>query len=391
MIRKSKKQKLPLILFSTYHSSERIEKARKNQRAIDIILNDEAHYLVQNSFHHIIQTVKHNRQYFFTATTRVTSSDTGQGMNNVEQYGELIYLMTPRQAIDNGFMIRPRLHIVTTHDSITKENFDKNLGYVIQESFRQHQFVLNGPQPKMLISTTSANDMNNFSKSDEYKKLINSGVDIYMVTSSKTANFGNMINNQQYSRIEFLEKLKKDGSNPQKRMIVLHYDILTEGIDVSGLTGVLMLRSLKKLKFLQTYGRIARLFLIDKLGIANKTLLPNDLDKFMKPYGWVIVPSIVSEDEDKKEHISEIITELRDYGFNPEEDIKVTEAKPNGVTEKEGPDALIHIEKRSPITFERIQNLQAEYEDEKLASLKTKEDKFKYLGGLISKVGGMFK
>ena len=162
MIRKSKRQKLPLIMFSTYHSSDRIEEGRKGNRPIDIILNDEAHYLVQNNFHHIIKTVKHKKQFFFTATTKVTASEDGQGMNNLEQFGEVLYEMIPREAIDKGFMVRPRMHFVTTKSTINKENFDKNLGYIIQETFRQHQYVLNGVNPKMLISSGGSKDMDKF-------------------------------------------------------------------------------------------------------------------------------------------------------------------------------------------------------------------------------------
>ena len=48
--------------------------------------------------------------------------------------------------------------------------------------------------------------------------------------------------------MKWLKQLQIDGSNPNQEMIVIHYDILTEGIDVPGLTGVLFLRNLKKIK-----------------------------------------------------------------------------------------------------------------------------------------------
>lgn len=49
MMRKAKEQDLPLIIFSTYNSANRIEEARQQvtKQPISIILNDESHYLVQ--------------------------------------------------------------------------------------------------------------------------------------------------------------------------------------------------------------------------------------------------------------------------------------------------------------------------------------------------------
>ena len=66
---------------------------------------------------------------------------------------------------------------------------------------------------------------------------------------------GNFINGVRTRRDDFLRRLKEDGTNPEKRLIVLDYDILAEGIDVSGFSGIMPLRTLNKSKFLQTYGR----------------------------------------------------------------------------------------------------------------------------------------
>jgi superfamily II DNA or RNA helicase len=387
MISTSKKQKLPLILFSTYNSSDRIEQANEcsidlKREKVHIILNDEAHYLVQNNFHSLIEAVKCEKQFFFTATTKITESINGQGMNNIEKYGDKLYQMTPRVAIDLGFMIRPRIHFVKTGIKITKENFNKNIGQVIFETYRQHQYVLDGINPKMLIAVKGVDNLKNFHSSEEYRMMIAKGIDIYMVSSDKEIN--NMINGQDYSRLEFLNKLKEAGKNNEKRFIVLHYDIIAEGIDVSGFTGVLVLRTMGKSKFLQTYGRIARLHLTDKDNIKNGKLEINDLNRYLKPYGWIIIPTILAEDEDNKAYLTNLIEELRDYGFKPEEDIKFTETDPASIKDIEGPDALIILKKKSPGVFQAITELQAEYEDEKLASLLNIEDKLSLMSEMFS-------
>ena len=104
MMHKAKDDDLPLVFFSTYNSAHKIEQARKKftKQPFTTVLNDEAHYLVQEQFHDILTTLTSSRCYFFTATTKYTPSDKGRGMNNVELYGEILYSMTPREAIDLG-------------------------------------------------------------------------------------------------------------------------------------------------------------------------------------------------------------------------------------------------------------------------------------------------
>ena len=374
IIKKARKQDLPLVLFSTYHSSTRIEEARKGLvKDIELVLNDEAHYLVSNQFHDNIDILKTKKQFFFTATTKITASDSGQGMNNVDVFGEEIFKMTPREAIELGKMIRPRLHFVKSNQSITKENLDKNIGKLISESFREHDYIINNLVPKMMVTVNGSKDMHNFMDSSEYDILIGSGVNIYMVHSN--SDIGNMINGEQYSRLDWLTKLKEDGANPDKRLIVMHYNIITEGIDVPGLTGVLLLRSLKKSSFIQTFGRVARVQEFDKKRIDSGKILPTELKKMLKPFSYIILPSIIAEDMDNIEYLSNLIYSLREFDFNTSEDIVITETTANGLPEPiDGGDALISIKKRLPNIDVILEKLEAEYEDELLASLSTTEE-----------------
>lgn len=74
---KAKIGDIPAIIFSTYNSADRINDAIPDTK-INIVMNDEAQYLVQEQFHDIIHTLNFNRCYFFTATTIHTPSDKGQ-------------------------------------------------------------------------------------------------------------------------------------------------------------------------------------------------------------------------------------------------------------------------------------------------------------------------
>ena len=322
MINRAKKAKQPIIFFSTYNSAIRIEQGRGKEK-INIILNDEAHYLVQERFNTDFNQMETERKYFFTATTKETPSDEGLGMNNIEFYGDKIYTMAPAEAIERGLIVRPRVHIVSTDEDIimTRGDVEKNLGRLVINSFNEHSKLLkNGLKPKMLIAASGLNDMKRLIGSDEILDFINDGGKFYAVASDQEVN--NYINGKRVARREFLKQLQIDGANPNQKMIVVHYDILTEGIDVPGLTGVLFLRDQKKAKFIQTFGRVARLNIDDRYLINKNIITPNEVNKMNKPYAWIIIPAVKTEDTDKLANLESLIEELRDYNFNPSEDIE---------------------------------------------------------------------
>lgn len=370
MIGKAKKQNLPLIFFSTYHSAERIEDARVGFKPISIVLNDEAHYLVQEQFHDILHTLKSNRCYFFTATTISTPSDTGRGMNNKESYGDVLYVMTPREAIDLGKMVRPRLHFVITDGVYNTDDYNNSLNKIIKDTFEQHERILTKTLPKVLVSAKGTQDIKNFLKSIECRQLMRDGVSIYAVASN--GEIGNNINGEQVSREEFLRRLKTDGLDVTRKLIVLHYDILAEGIDVSGFSGIMPLRTLSKSKFLQTYGRSARPDAEDRRKVDNGEINVDDLELMNKPYAYIMIPSVYSGNDDDKANVVQLITELRDYGFNPNEDIVGTD-RIHGISEEEQLESLNELKRNLPNIGETIENLQVVLEAEKHAKLSKSE------------------
>lgn len=376
MINKAKEQNLPLIFFSTYNSAEKIEVARKlvmKGENISMVLNDEAHYLVQEQFHDILHVLKSDRCYFFTATTIHTSSDNGKGMNNEESYGKVLYEMLPVHAIRIGKMVRPRLHFVTTENIYNTDDYNKSLNKIIVDVFEQHTQVLKktNQTPKLLISTRGTQDIVDFINSNEYTQLRCKGVEVYVVSSSE--NVGNRINDEEVRRQEFLKRLKQDGEDKTKKILVMHYDILAEGIDVSGFTGIMPLRTLNKSKFLQTYGRSARPDkddrpIIDAIVKANGYMTKDDWKKLNKPYAYIIVPNITHTNEDDKENTIQLITELRTYDFNPSEDIIGSQII-KGEIDIEEPDIMNEqpqILKKVGVLIDR---LVAELEAERLANM----------------------
>jgi len=367
MMVKAKKQDLPLIFFSTYNSAGNIEIARQIfKQPINIVLSDEAHYLVQEQFHDILNTLTASRSYFFTATKIHTPSDKGRGMNNVDLYGETLYTMTPREAIDLGKMVRPRLHFVNTNGVYSTDDYNASLFRIIYESFYQHEVTLKKLNPKMLISVKGSQDIIRFLNSSEYQTLRNDGVSIYAVACHE--NIGNDINGEKVKRQEFLRRLKEEAKDKKKKIIVLHYDVLSEGIDVPAITGILPLRTLNKSKFLQTFGRAARLDSEDRERLTSGELDVHDLVNFNKPYAYIIVPNVIHSNSDDKQNFIQLINELRDYGFNPSEDI-ISSSIINGIPEIEELSGLNEVITRLPNVGQLIENLEAEIEAEKNAKL----------------------
>ena len=367
-VEKAKEGNIPLVFFSTYNSADRINDAIPTDK-IDIVMNDEAQYLVQEQFHDIIHILNSDRCYFFTATTIHTSSDKGRGMNNVSSYGDIIFNMTPREAIDKGRMVRPRMHFVipSSGSSYTKEDFQNSLGRIISEALAQHDYAIGQfSNPKMLVSVKGVGDIEKFFQSREYIGLKRTGYKVYAVASDER--IGNRINDDKVSRAEFLKRMKKDGRDSMAKMLILHYDILAEGIDVPGITGIMPLRTLKKAKFLQTFGRAARLDYDDRIRIEAGEIGSDDLDKMIKPYSWVIVPTIIHEDADSKKHIEDLINELRDYGFKPSEHIVSTDSK-SGLPIVDGLEALNQIKVKCPNIGNCIEKVEADYESAYVASL----------------------
>jgi len=65
---------------------------------------------------------------------------------------------------------------------------------------------------------------------------------------------------------------------------------LSEGINVHGLTNVVLLRNLSVVEMAQTIGRVIRLDSTDRTNISNGTLRPRAYHNYRKPTGYISIP-----------------------------------------------------------------------------------------------------
>ena len=152
-------------------------------------------------------------------------------------------------------------------------------------------------------------------------------------------------------------------------MIVIHFDILSEGIDVPGFTGISFYSAKEIGKFIQLYGRTARLDVIDRSKLLTGKISVNNLSKWKKPYSFVVVHQFNDIEGSQSEEITQMVSNLREFGFEPHEDIIIDTQ--NGISEKTELDNLLDDDDKRRLSGKLIEKYEIHYriEKEKDASL----------------------
>ena len=102
--------------------------------------------------------------------------------------------------------------------------------------------------------------------------------------------------------------------------IIFHVDMLAEGLDVPGITGVMPFRNLKKNKLLQNLGRGTRLVDADRRRLYADEIQPKDWECYVKPFCWLIMPVLSSYSYDFKRRAQDWVSALRsEYEFDSSE------------------------------------------------------------------------
>ena len=268
-----------LIIVSTYHSFDRLEVIPN----IDVCTYDESHETVSKDFSENIKTISDiiTKKYFFTATKRVV--DKNQGMANEEIYGKVIYEKSPKDMIEAGEIVKPHLHVIECRDN--EANQENMLVQTTIDAFKKHlekvksQGVKN-IGAKMIVSTTGTEELfqlHNDAYFQEY--CISNNIDVYAFSSQE----GYHHNFEEKSRNYLFQEMEQLKNQDEKNVIFLHIDILTEGIDLPTITGVLLFREMNKSKLLQTIGRACRLYKDDRANLYAQNITPKNHSKFVKP------------------------------------------------------------------------------------------------------------
>ena len=266
-----------LIIQSTYHSFDKLcSLFLKEKITVDMILNDECQYVETFGHSYCIAT----REYFFTATVtngnvggkQMFSGNEGNEVINSD-FGVEIYRLTPSEAIAKG-IITPASYI-NIHMNDVIELDAKELSHkTIVKSHNELKKIRKGKATNILVTESGV---------AQIKALLKPNSDLMLACSDTfkvltiASQYGTVTDNGEIisgsnNRIEFAKLLKKYSEDETIDLIVIHYDILSEGIDVPSMHGVLFLRNVSTAKFYQILGRCLR-------------------TSFGKDYGYLIVPS----------------------------------------------------------------------------------------------------
>lgn len=293
---KAAAQGMNLVVFSTYHSCDKLARL-----TFDTIIADESQYCVSENFNDAIRSLNGHVNLFFTATERHTASDSGRGLNNEEVYGKRLVTISPTELIEAGLIVPPRLHIMRAS---TSSEEDSIVDEVIELATEQNRLT----QPelgfsKILFAMKGTKDVKTvLDNLDKIHKQL-PGHEIFTITS-KT---GACVDGVAIRREDFLERLRTSAN-----ALIFHYDILSEGIDVDGITGVVLMRRLSLAKLLQTIGRAVRIY---------------KPDPSIKRQAWISVP-VINGDKDDEAQVREVIEAIRDGGYDlSKEDVHETDTR----------------------------------------------------------------
>jgi len=296
-VESAQRNKRHVIAVSTYHSFSRM----KVIKDIAMCTYDEAHTTISNDFMEEILQVKDNirKNFFFTATRRVINKEFG--MNDTSFYGEVIYEVSPRRMIDVGEIVAPKFHIIRTiREDKTYDKTDSDMLFkTVRESYVEHKkeiksISFNGDRlgAKILISASGKEELFNIYDNPNFKEYCKSnGIRTFVFTSiaqGATTNQGYRVDFEEVSRSNALRMMQS--LKDEEDALLFHIDILTEGIDLPSITGVMPFRNLNPVKLLQTIGRGARLFGEDRKRLYAKEITPKEIAKFVKPYCWILLP-----------------------------------------------------------------------------------------------------
>ena len=233
------------IIFTTYHSLHRIQEA---DIEVNTIYFDEAHNSVQRNFFPATEFFANDadRCYFFTATPKHSLTVFKPGMNDGAVYGQVICNVPAPQLVDEGYILPPKVVVQQLPQGDFKQSDEKNLLDTIDDN----------EVDKILIAARSTKQIVRLvSQSDFCFQLRERGYH-WMYITSKT---GAIIDGKKVSREVFFKTLNQWGTEANRKFVVMHHSILSEGINVKGLEAVLFMRNMDYIGISQSIGRVIRL------------------------------------------------------------------------------------------------------------------------------------
>ena len=240
-----------VIIFTTYHSLHKVQEA---DIEVNTIYFDEAHNSVQRNFFGATEyfSSESERCYFFTATPKHSLSVFKPGMNDPEVYGQVICNVPAPELVKQGYILPPKVVVKQLPQGDYKLTDSQNLLETIDDN------SLN----KILIAARSTKQIVRLIEQSTFCAELTRRGYSWMVITSKT---GAIIDGKKVNREQFFKTLNAWGEQSDKKFVVIHHSILSEGMNVKGLEAVLFMRNMDYIGISQSIGRVIH------LGGAEKT------------------------------------------------------------------------------------------------------------------------
>jgi superfamily II DNA or RNA helicase len=287
------------LIFTTYNSLRRINEAGIQ---VDVAYFDEAHNATQKHFFAEVANCDATNYYYFTATPKHTRSAYGTGMNNRMVFGDILETVPAPELVANGSIIPPTVHI---HEV----DFERQKGLLAADNDAETLLSMvdaldTSAGSKVLVAAPSSKVLwQMLSRTSVLRELAERGFDVLHITSK----FGAYVNQQKVNREQFFDTFNAWGQDPTRKFIIFHYSILSEGINVHGLTHTILLRNLPIVEMAQTIGRVIRLNKDDANDIASGKIAAGNFAMYRKPTGFVTVPVFKNYGKATKKRLESVV------------------------------------------------------------------------------------
>ena len=352
-----------VVIVTTYHSLMKL-----GSIDIDTIYCDEAHILATNSqkedakFKTNFNLITSKNYYFFSATPKdllgLVEGETTNTflMNNEDIFGKRIGI-TFAVAVAKGYIVEPIIHLLRPADLEEgvdefgtledKVKFIKEAFYAHRDYMRKRSADPDKLGVKILIKCSSVTD----EMWPLFELLVGTLPGVKICAGASVENVGGVdvqgkhyIDNRNIpKRDNFLKELQS--LKDEEEAIVLHFDILSEGINVAGFTGIMFLSGLMLTitKILQNIGRTTRLSEIDRerliaklISVAECALEPQST--WVKPCSAVIIPYWDDKSNETRRLMATIIHDLRHrYDFNARLEVNLGDDRGTTIGERVPP------------------------------------------------------
>ena len=235
------------LIFTTYNSLIRIMQSKID---VDTIYFDEAHNACQKQFAAgvVFFGAYSPRCYFFTATPKHSTNKYRLGMNERHVFGDVICNIPAPELVRNNYILPPKVAVTKLQQRDRKTDYDADSD-VILSHLDTHNVK------KLLICARSTAQIRGVISTTNLCEVLNARGYSWLSITSKN---GAIIDGKKVHRETFFKTLNKWGKDDDKKFIVIHHSILSEGINVSGLESALFLRNMNYITISQTIGRVIR-------------------------------------------------------------------------------------------------------------------------------------